>query len=58
MISGVGSSSPRWANEYSTLHIKHIMGGCVKGFIGCTAWPIGPLYSTLRGLFTAPWNDL
>jgi len=31
---------------------------CLKGFIGCTARPIGPLYSPFRGLFTAPWNDL
>ena len=44
------------------LHLRRVCclrwGECVKGFIGCTAWPIGPLYSTLRGLFTAPWNDL
>ena len=44
------------------LHLRRVCclrwGECVKGFIGCTARPIGPLYSTLRGLFTAPWNDL
>jgi len=43
------------------LHLRRVCclrwGECVKGFIGCTAWPIGPLYSPLRGLFTAPWND-
>jgi len=47
-------------------YVKPYMGSmvapeCLKGFIGCTARPIGPLYlqySPLRGLFTAPWNDL